>query len=267
MSLVTVAEAALDAAGAAIRPYFRAGVTADRKSDESPVTVADRLAEQTLRGILTEKFPDFGILGEEFPDHNTSAKYVWVIDPIDGTRAFITGRTSFCTLLGLLEDGVPVLGFIDQPVTGERWMGGRDVPASFRGPLGGRIGPKSLTRLADAELSSTAPEMFDATGAKRFARLQAACRRVYWGGDAYAYGLLALGQVDVVAECGLKPWDWVALAPVIEAAGGVVTDWSGKKLRLGSDGSVLAAANAALHAAALEALNAGAVQIPVTTPL
>src|SRR5580698_6915388 len=105
MPLVTVAEAALNAAGAAIRPYFRAGVTADQKSDESPVTVADRLAEQTLRKILTERFPDFGILGEEFPDHNAGAKYVWVIDPIDGTRAFITGRTSFCILLGLLEDG------------------------------------------------------------------------------------------------------------------------------------------------------------------
>jgi histidinol phosphatase-like enzyme (inositol monophosphatase family) len=254
MRLVEAAEAALDAAGALIRPYFRAGVAADQKSDESPVTVADRLAEETLRRILTEAFPDFGILGEEFPDHNAGAKYVWVIDPIDGTRAFITGRTSFCTLLGLLEDGLPVLGFIDQPVTRERWMGGRDVPAAFHGPLGGRIGPRRVTKLADAELSSTAPEMFNTAGATRFARLQAASRRMYWGGDAYSYGLLALGQIDIVAEYGLKPWDWAALAPVIEAAGGVVTDWQGKKLRLGSDGSVLAAANAELHAAALEAL-------------
>jgi histidinol phosphatase-like enzyme (inositol monophosphatase family) len=255
MELVQAAEAALDASGAVIRPYFRAGVLADDKSDESPVTVADRLAEETLRRVLSQAFPDFGILGEEFPDHNLSAKHVWVIDPIDGTRAFITGRTSFCTLLGLLEDGVPVLGFIDQPVTGERWIGGRDAAARFKGNFGGRIGPRPVATLAQAELSSTAPEMFVDDGAARFAKLQAQCKRVYWGGDAYAYGLLALGQIDIVAECGLKPWDWAALAPVIEAAGGVVTDWAGEKLRLGSDGSVLAAANAALHSAALKALS------------
>jgi myo-inositol-1(or 4)-monophosphatase len=248
------AHAALDAAGAAIRPYFRAGVAADLKSDESPVTVADRLAETVLRDALTASFPDYGFLGEEFPATKEAARYVWVVDPIDGTRAFITGRPSFCTLVGLLEDGVPVLGLIDQPVTGERWMGGRDVPTAFRGPFGGRIGPRAVTALADAELSSTAPEMFVGDGAARFARLQAKCRRTYWGGDAYAYGLLALGQVDIVAECGLKPWDWAALAPVVQAAGGVITDWAGAALRLGCDGSVLAAASPELHAAALAAL-------------
>lgn len=254
MSLIELAEAALDAAGAVIRPYFRNGVAAEQKSDESPVTLADQQAEQTLRAILIEKFPDFGIIGEEFPAHNAGAKHVWVIDPIDGTRAFITGRTSFCTLLGLLEDGVPVLGFIDQPITGERWRGGRDFAPAFRGSFGGQIGPRRVTELAQAELSSTAPEMFDAPAAARFARLQAASKRIYWGGDAYAYGLLVLGQVDVIAESGLKPWDWAALAPVVEAAGGVVTDWAGEKLRLGCDGSVLAAANAQLHAQALAAL-------------
>jgi len=177
-----------------------------------------------------------------------------VIDPIDGTRAFITGRPSFCSLLALLEDGVPVLGLIDQPVTGERWIGGRDLPTSFRGNLGGKVGPRKITKLAEAELSATTPDMFRGTNAQRFDRLRASCRRNYWGGDAYAYGLLALGQIDIVAECENKPWDWGALVPVIQAAGGVITDWSGAPLRLGSDGSVLAAANAELHAAALAAL-------------
>ena len=251
---VDAARAALDASGAAIRPYFRAGITADLKADESPVTVADRLAEEILREMLGRIFPDHGLLGEEFPATRENARYVWVIDPIDGTRAFLTGRPSFCTLLGLLEDGVPVLGMIDQPVTGERWIGGRDIAASFRGSFGGKIGPRNVRWLADAELSSTAPEMFSASAAARFARLQAQCRRVYWGGDAYGYGLLALGQVDIVAESGLKPWDWAALVPVVEAAGGVITDWAGEKLRLGCDGSVLAAANPALHAVALAAL-------------
>jgi myo-inositol-1(or 4)-monophosphatase len=251
---VRAAEAALDAAGAAIKPHFRAGITAEQKNDQSPVTVADKLAEQILRDSLTNAFPDYGMLGEEMPATKETARYVWVIDPIDGTRAFITGRPSFCSLLGLLEDGVPILGLIDQPITGERWIGGRGFPTIFRNPLGGRIGPRAVTTLADAELSSTAPEMFDTASAARFAALQAKCRRVYWGGDAYAYGLLTLGQVDIVAENGLKPWDWAALVPVIEAAGGVVTDWSGAKLRLGCDGKVLAAANAQLHAEALAAL-------------
>ena len=122
--------AALDAAGAVIRPYFRAGVAAEQKTDESPVTIADRLAEETLREVLAARFPDYGIVGEELPPHNEGAGRVWVIDPIDGTRAFITGRPSFCTLVGLLEDGVPVFGAIDQPVTGERWIGGAGVSAS-----------------------------------------------------------------------------------------------------------------------------------------
>jgi histidinol phosphatase-like enzyme (inositol monophosphatase family) len=248
-------EAALDAAGDVIRPYFRAGVTAEQKTDESPVTIADRRAEETLREVLAQRFPDYGILGEELPPHNQSARRVWVIDPIDGTRAFITGRPSFCTLVGLLEDGVPVFGAIDQPVTGERWLGGNGI-ARFRGPFGGRMGTRPGSDIAQAELSSTSPEMFG-PHLPRIDRLKSLCRRIYWGGDAYAYGLLALGQIDIVVECNLKPWDWAALTPVIQAAGGVVTDWAGEKLHLGSDGSVLAAANPALHEAAVAALRLG----------
>jgi myo-inositol-1(or 4)-monophosphatase len=251
---IAAGEAALDAAGEAIRPYFRVGLEADDKSDESPVTVADRKAEETLRAAILAAFPEHGIIGEEFPPHNPDAKYVWVIDPIDGTRAFITGRTTFCSLLGLLEDGVPVLGFIDQPVTRERWIGGRGVPTRFTGPFGGQVGTRAHVTLPEAELSSTAPEMFIPADAARFAKLQTAAKRVYWGGDAYAYGLLALGQIDLVAECSLKPWDWAALGPVVEGAGGVVTDWAGNPLRLGADGSALAAANPALHQAALKVL-------------
>jgi len=252
---VAAAEAALEASGAAIRPYFRAGTLADDKSDESPVTVADRKAEQVLREVLLAAFPDCGIIGEEFPPHRPDQKYTWVIDPIDGTRAFITGRTTFCTLLGLLEDGVPVLGFIDQPITRERFWGGRGVPASFTGGFGGKMGTRQNVTLAGAEFSATAPEMFTPEQMTRLDRLKGAAKRVYWGGDAYSYGLLALGQIDVVAECSLKPWDWAALAPVVEAAGGVVTDWAGRKLKLGvTEGDVVATANAALHREALTAL-------------
>lgn len=255
--LVEIAHAALDASGAAIRPYFRVGLGAEDKSDESPVTAADRKAEEVLRAVLASATPDFGIIGEEFPAHNSGAKYVWVIDPIDGTRAFITGRPSFTTLLGLLEDGRPILGFIDQPILRERWSGGRDVPACFTGPYGGVPVTRAEVKLGEAELSCTSPEMIEAAGVesvRRFNRLKQAVKRIYWGGDAYAFGLLALGQIDLVAEHDLKPWDWAALAPVIEAAGGVVTDWSGASLKLGCDGSVLASANKALHEAALVAL-------------
>lgn len=255
--LIAIADAALDASGAAIRPYFRVGLGADDKSDESPVTAADRKAEEVLRAALAKATPAFGIIGEEFPSHNTGAKYVWVIDPIDGTRAFITGRTSFTTLLGLLEDGVPVLGFIDQPVTRERWTGGRGQALRFTGGLGGTPGTRQGVALAAAELAATSPEMIAGAGpeaVRRFNQLKHAAKRIYWGGDAYSYGLLALGQIDLVAEHDLKPWDWAALAPVVESAGGVVTDWSGKPLKLGCDGSVLASANRALHDAALAAL-------------
>lgn len=251
---VIIAHQALDASGGAIRPYFRAGLNADQKTDQSPVTIADREAETILRDILTKAFPDYGIIGEEFPAHNPDAKYVWVIDPIDGTRAFITGRPSFCTLLGLLEDGEPILGFIDQPITRERWSGGRDTPVAFTGPFGGSIGPRNIAVLNQAELSSTSPEMFG-TQLPRFTNLKDQCRRMYWGGDAYAYGLLTLGQIDLVAEYDLKPWDWAALAPIVIAAGGFCTDWGGAPLRLGqSDGSVLAAATPSLHDAAITAL-------------
>lgn len=249
--LIAIANEALDASGAVIRPYFRVGLGADDKSDESPVTVADRKAEETLRTFLMGATPDFGIIGEEFPPHNESAKYVWVVDPIDGTRAFITGRPSFTTLLALLEDGVPVLGFIDQPITHERWQGSQGLTTQFSSPYGGVVGTRATVPLAHAELSATTPEMFQGTDIPRFTRLQQAAKRTYWGGDAYAFGLLALGQIDLVAETRLKLWDWAALVPIIEGAGGVVTDWAGGKLKRGSDGSVLASANASLHQQAL----------------
>ncbi len=256
--LIAIADAALDASGVAIRPYFRIGLSADDKSDESPVTAADRKAEEILREALAKATPDFGIIGEEFPSHNAGAKYVWVIDPIDGTRAFITGRTSFTTLLGLLEDGVPVLGFIDQPITRERWAGGRAVAPRFTGSYGGTPGTRQGVGLAGAEFSATSPEMIAGAGDEavgRFNKLKQAAKRTYWGGDAYSYGLLALGQIDLIAEHDLKPWDWAALGPVIESAGGVVTNWAGAPLKLGCDGSVLASANAQLHKEALAVLN------------
>ncbi len=253
-TLVAAAEAAADVAGAVIRPFFRAGLAADRKGDDSPVTVADRTAEQAMRAVLTHRFPDHGILGEEYGLDRPDARRRWVLDPIDGTRAFITGRPVFGTLLGLLDGETPLLGIIDQPITGERWVGVAGRPTVFRGPWGGRIGCRACPSLADAELSCTTPEMLDETSEPRWRRLASAVRRVSWGGDCYAYGLLALGQIDVIAESSLKVWDWAALLPVVEGAGGRITDWEGHPLRSDGDGRVLAVGNPALLAAAVEHL-------------
>jgi myo-inositol-1(or 4)-monophosphatase len=243
-----------DAAGAIIRPYFRAPLQADLKADQSPVTIADREAEQAMRALIAARRPDHGIHGEEFGLEGAGKPYRWVLDPIDGTRAFITGRPLFGTLIGLLHEGRPILGIIDQPITGERWVGAEGAPTTFRGPHGS-AGTRDCAKLADAELSATSPELL---GDRRpdFDRLAAAARRVTWGGDCYAYGLLALGHIDVIAECGLKIWDWAALVPVIEGAGGRMTDWRGQQLTPGCAGDALAVGDAALLSQAVARLRA-----------
>ena len=251
---IEAAKAAAEAARAAIRPYFRAGVGADDKADASPVTAADRAAETAMRAALARHTPGFGVIGEEFGD-DRRGRFNWVIDPIDGTREFITGRASFVTLIGLVEDGVPVLGLIDQPMTGERWLaaGGQ---IEFSGPFGGVPGCRRRAALDEAELSCTGPEWFAPAQRVAFDRLGRACRRVSWGDNAYAAGLLALGAIDIIAEAGHKPWDWAASVPIVEAAGGTMCDWSGRALRLDAetDGTVLILGDPSLRDEALAIL-------------
>jgi myo-inositol-1(or 4)-monophosphatase len=210
------------------------------------VTEADKAAERAIRGLLADRLPEHGVIGEEYGEINPDADWVWVLDPIDGTRAFVTGRPLFGTLVGLLHKGEPVLGIIDQPVTGERWIGLAGRPTQFRSGLGGTARCRPCASLAEAELSCTSPDMFERDTAPRFAAVKAAARRTTWGGDCYAYGLLALGLVDVVVDATMKPWDWAALVPVVEGAGGRCTDWSGQRLRLDGDGTVLAVGDPAL---------------------
>jgi myo-inositol-1(or 4)-monophosphatase len=241
-----VALAAADAAAEAVRPYFRMGLVADDKADDSPVTLADRAAEQAMRAVLAARCPEHGIIGEEFGATGAGGGLRWVLDPIDGTRAFITGRTTFGTLIALIEDETPVIGIIDQPITRERWVGVAGRPTTFTGPLGGQAGCRPCPVLGQAELSCTSPDIF--TGATRpaFDRLRAAVRRTSWGGDCYSFGLVALGQIDLIVEDDLKPWDWAALVPVITGAGGSVTDWAGAPLRLDGPGRVVALGDPAL---------------------
>ena len=209
------------------------------------MTIAIRSAEQAMRAVLSERFPDHGILGEEFGPDRPDARHRWVLDPIDGTRAFITGRPTFGTLIALLEGDTPILGVIDQPVTGERWVGavGRATTSAGRtadGPGAGRA-PRWPMR----NYRAPAPRCWVPTS-RAGERLAGAVKRNYWGGDCYAHGLVALGQIDVIAETTMKLWDWAALVPVVEGAGGRVTDWSGQKLRPDGDGRVLSVGDPAL---------------------
>ncbi|MBF0876299.1 inositol monophosphatase family protein [Gluconobacter cerevisiae] len=246
-SAIDAATACADTARKIVLPYFRTSLRADAKSDDSPVTIADRQAEQAMRDILAERLPEHSILGEESGISGTNGDWLWVLDPIDGTRAFLTGRPTFGTLISLFHKGRPVLGLIDQPVTGERWIGVSGRPTQFLSDrLPGTIGTRLCPKAADAELSCTAPEIMTAGHAPRFANLQKHTRRTSWGGDCYAYGLLALGQIDIIAECTMNPWDWGALVPVVEGAGGRITDWQGQRLTLESDGTVLACGDATL---------------------
>jgi myo-inositol-1(or 4)-monophosphatase len=243
---VAAAEAAADLAGQVIRPLFRSALLVEAKGDASPVTEADRQAELAIRALLRERFPEHGIWGEEYGPERPEAEWLWVLDPIDGTRAFVTGRPLFGTLIGLLHRGRPVLGLIDQPGIGERWIGLEGEPTRFRSPLGGSPRCRPCPAVGNAELSCTSPDMSEPQDRPGFERLRAAARRVTWGGDCYAYGLLALGLVDVVCESTMKPWDWAALVPVVAGAGGRVTGWDGKPLTLESDGRVLAVGDPAL---------------------
>jgi inositol-phosphate phosphatase/L-galactose 1-phosphate phosphatase/histidinol-phosphatase len=250
-NFIDFAAALAEASGPVLRRHFRTPVAIDLKADESPVTIADRDAEAAMRALIEERFPDHGIVGEEFGNLRADADYVWVLDPIDGTRAFITGRPMFGTLIALVRNGAPILGVIDQPVTGERWVGAEGRPTTFNGaPAKTRHCPA----LKDAVLSTTSPALFSGEDSARFARLSAAVRDTNYGGDCYAYGLVASGFIDVVAEAGLKPFDFCALAPVLAGAGGAMTDWGGRALTLQSDGRVIAVGDPALLVRAVEAL-------------
>ncbi len=246
-----LAERLADAAGDVLRRYFRTPVAVEAKGDATPVTAADREAEAVMRRMIAETFPDHGIFGEEHGVERGGAEWVWVLDPIDGTKAFITGKPSFGCLIGLMHRGRPVLGIIDQPITRERWLGAPGGPATLNGAA---IGVRACDRLDRAYLYATTPEMFTGARAAAWQRLYGAVRQPRYGADCYAYGLLALGLVDLVVECDLKPYDWCALVPVIEAAGGRITDWEGQPLTLDSEGCVAAAGDGRVHAAALAVL-------------
>jgi histidinol phosphatase-like enzyme (inositol monophosphatase family) len=242
-----------DAAGAAIRPYFRAEFGLEMKPDHSPVTLADRAAEAAIRAILEQERPGDGIIGEEYGTIREGAARQWVLDPIDGTRSFVAGRPIFGTLIALMEDGVPVLGVIDQPVTGERWLGAVGQPTVLNGKT---CSTRKGRALADAIAATTSPAAFCASAFAQFQKLIPAVGDVVWGGDCYNYALVASGHIDLVIEEGLKLHDLAALVPVVEGAGGRMCDWQGRSLHAGCDGRVVAMGDSALADRVLSILNA-----------
>eukprot|EP00850_Spirogloea_muscicola_P011600 SM000072S21234 [mRNA] locus=s72:468687:471132:- [translate_table: standard] len=252
------------AAGRIVLQYFRQGLAVEDKQDLSPVTIADRKAEAAMRAILRERLPSHAIYGEEegLEVGHGDGEWFWVLDPIDGTKSFITGKPLFGTLIALLHRGVPVLGVIDQPVLRERWIGVQGQPTTLNGtPI--RVRP--CKDIASAYMYSTTPHMFVGQADDAFQRIRSKVKMPLYGCDCYAYGLLAAGHVDLVVEADLKPYDYMALVPVIEGAGGHITDWRGNSLNWSpfvledgevqlAAGEVVAAGDSAVHRAALAAL-------------
>ena len=253
--LLGTAAALADAAGVAILPYFRSGgLTAANKAGHGfdPVTEADRAAERAMREILAERRPDDAILGEEYGREDGTSGLTWVLDPIDGTRGFLSGTPTWGVLIAVGGAEGPVLGVIDQPYTRERFTGGLGV-AEWTGPHGGgALATRGTKTLDDAILFTTFPEVGSAEERAAFGRVAAEVKLTRYGMDCYAYALLAAGQIDLVVEAGLHAYDIQGPQAVIEAAGGIVTDWTGGPAHMG--GRVVAAANADLHARALALL-------------
>lgn len=265
-SLTAVAQEVADVAASITGRYFRTRFEVDIKSDSSPVTIADRQAERAMRATLESKVPSHCIFGEEEGfqygnDANDAGKdYLWVLDPIDGTKSFITGKPVFGTLISLLYKGVPILGVLDQPIQKERWLGVSGRQTTLNGES---ISTRKCTEVSSAYLYATTPHMFEGKTEIAFNALRDKVRIPLYGCDCYAYGLLAAGHCDIVAEADLKPYDYMALVPIVQGAGGVITDWQGKSLTWSSDeasqgsapiGEVLAAGDVLCHEKALSIL-------------
>jgi len=241
--------------GETIRPFFRTALGIENKSLSGgfdPVTAADRAAETAMRALIKKTFPEHGILGEELGAEHPDAEYVWVLDPIDGTKSFICGMPAWGTLIGLTRRGEPIYGIMHQPFTHEHFSGDGSA-ASYRGPAGNRaLRTRACAQLQDAVLLTTSPLLMREADRRAFRRVEQAVRLSRYGGDCYAYCMLAAGHVDLVIETELKPYDVLPLIPIIEGAGGVITTWDNGKPHAG--GKIIAAGDKRAHAQAMELL-------------
>jgi inositol-phosphate phosphatase/L-galactose 1-phosphate phosphatase/histidinol-phosphatase len=221
-----------------LKRYYRKKLDIIDKADESPVTKADRECEAALRETINAAFPSHGIIGEEFGAERADAELVWVLDPLDGTRSFITGRPLFGTLIALTRGGKPILGVIDMPILGDLFLGAAGQPSTLNGEV---IKSRACAGLDEAYFSTISPVWFEGEHLAPFQRLTTAAKSTTFGGDCYQYAMVATGFIDLVVERGLGIYDYMALVPVIEGAGGVITDWQGQALTMQSEGAVIAA--------------------------
>lgn len=242
-----------DASGGLIMECFRRPIAVDDKADDSPVTAADRGAERLMRGMIARAFPDDGIIGEEYGAERENAEFVWVLDPIDGTRSFIAGLPLFGTLIAVLWRGKPVIGVVNQPYTRERWIGVAGRPTEMNGAA---VKTRPCADLKQAVLYSTADELMfaDARDKRRFDALRERVKTSRFSTDCYGYAMVASGFGDVVCEADLKLYDYAALFPVVTGAGGAMTDWRGGDLFESGDNHVLAVGDARLLPPLAEAL-------------
>ncbi len=242
--------------GEAILPFFRTSLGVEDKGSAAgfdPVTAADRAAENAMRSLIKRNFPAHGIVGEEYGNERTDAEFVWVLDPIDGTKSFISGMPAWGSLIALTRNGTPVYGMMHQPFIAERFAGDGGA-AHYRGPAGAReLHVRPCATLSDAVMFTTSPLLMNPEDRAAFARVEAAVRLSRYGGDCYAYCMLAAGHVDLVIETGLKPHDIVALIPIVQGAGGVLTNWEGGSAIRG--GRVIAAGDKRVHQAAIKLLS------------
>ncbi len=244
------------AASDAVLPFFRTSLSVENKSRGGagfdPVTAADRAGEQAMRALIRANFPEHGIVGEEFGNERTDAEYVWVLDPIDGTKSFISGMPAWGTLIALMREGEPVYGMMHQPFTREHFTGDGGA-ASYRGPAGARaLHVRPCVSLGEAVLMTTSPLLMDEEERTAFQRVEKAARLSRYGGDCYAYCMVAAGHVDLIVEAGLKPYDVAALIPIVSGAGGVITTWDGEPAKNG--GRIVAAGDKRIHAQAIALL-------------
>jgi histidinol phosphatase-like enzyme (inositol monophosphatase family) len=254
--MIAFANRLADAGGAVIRPYFRKPITVSHKDGKAafdPVTEADRGAERAIRDLIARERSDDAILGEEFGETPGKNEFRWVLDPVDGTRAFITGRHEWGSLIALEESGVPVLGILDQPVLGERFIGAGGAAHLVQAGRSMTLKTRECAELKDAILCATDPSAyFSSSEIEAFTRVKAETRMTRYGGDCYLFAALALGFVDLVIEAGFHAWDAAALIPIVEGAGGVMTSWDGGSAASGK--TILAAGDKRMHQAAMKLL-------------
>jgi myo-inositol-1(or 4)-monophosphatase len=242
------------ASGETILPFFRTALAVENKKAGGfdPVTAADRAAENAMRALVRKHFPAHGILGEEYGSERADAEYVWVLDPIDGTKSFIAGMVAWGTLIGLMRLGEPVFGMMHQPFTRERFLGDGGA-ARYRGPAGNRdLRVRACESIDDALMFTTSPLLMNEADRAAFRRVEDKVKLSRYGGDCYAYCMLAAGQIDLIIETELKPHDVVALIPIVAGAGGIITTWENGPAQAG--GRIVVAGDKRVHAAALDML-------------